>query len=193
MRSTDFCTPKLSNSSTPASPFPSAAAPFSRKSPFGLSRNGTALVPKPCGLVLVHAKRLLSRSRSARPWTLEAGTRQLGPPDANEAGEDCASHRNPHFDGQSSASQGRCLPLIATVVTISDTPVASSELIGAELAGASFRALAERPPRPVPRGPCERRALSRSEVSSIARWPRNPLAPKCERTQGTSADGAALT
>jgi len=30
------------------------------------------------------------------------------------------------------------------------------------------RAVARRPPRPVPRGPCERRALSRSEVPSVA-------------------------
>jgi len=130
MRPTDFCTPKPSNSSTRASPSPSAAILSPREVPFGALTRGPHSY-RALRLVLVHAKRLLSRSRFARPKTREAGTGQLGPPDANEAGESRGSQRDPHFDGRASAARGRCLPSCAAAVTVSDTPVASSVLVGA--------------------------------------------------------------
>jgi hypothetical protein len=127
--------------------------------------------------VLVHAN-VFFALRFARPKTRGAGTGQLGPTDANETGESRGSQRDSHFDGQASATRGRCLPPCAFAETVSGTPVASSELMGSGSLLRSPLHLARRPPRPVPRGPCERRSLSRSKVPSVVRG-----APQPARTE----------
>jgi len=112
-----------------ASPFPSVAILDPRKAPFGdLRGNRTRTEPRgSCSFTRnVH----FSRSRFARPETCGAGTGQLGPPDANEAGENRGSQRDPHFDDRTSVTRGRCLPSCETVTIVSDTPVASSSLVG---------------------------------------------------------------
>jgi len=61
------------------------------------------------------------------------GSGQLGSPDTNETGEDRGSQRDPHFDSHANVTRGRFLPSCSTAMTISDTPVASSVLVSADL------------------------------------------------------------
>jgi len=168
MRPIDFCTPKPFNSSTRAnSPLPSAAILGPCQSCLSAPLLGDRTRAEPCGSCSFTRNVLSSRYRFARPRTCEAGIGQLGPTDANEAGESRGSQRDPHFDDQANVTRGRCLPSCEIAMTVSDTPVASSALVGPGRSRET-QTLARRPPRPVPRGPCERRALSRSEVPSTA-------------------------
>jgi len=129
MRPIDFCTPKPSNSSTRAIADSQRCDPKSTRRSFRPLARGS-LSYRALRLVLVHAKRLFSRSSSTSPRTCGADTRQLGPPDANEAGGSRGSQRDPHFSGRAKGTRGRFLPLRATATTASGTPVASSVLVG---------------------------------------------------------------
>jgi len=174
MRPTDFCTPKQSNSSTLASPLPSVAILIPRPEPFGARARGPHSY-RALRLVPVHAKRPLfalplresgdsrSRHRAARATRCERGW-------GESRFTTRSSLRRPYERHAGAFSS----PVRATVTTVSGTPVASSVLVGAGLALGELHAVARRPPRPVPRGPCERRALSRSEVPSAAGRPTQP-------------------
>jgi hypothetical protein len=154
MRPIDFSTPKHSNSSTRASPFPSAATVFERASRPTLAPSHSFRALR---LVLVHAKRLLSRSPFARR-TRKRGREERapagsGPSDADEAGEHRGSRHDAHFDGPEKVGTGRCLPRGSFWEAVSGTPVASLRLAMRRLRGRS-RSF-EGPPRSVPRAPCE--------------------------------------
>jgi len=87
----------------------------------------------------------------------------------NEAGEDRASRRGPHFGARTSIHAGRSLPHGFADPLASGAPVASfdSSIAGSLRVQASFANRGRRPPRSVPRGPRERRAHPRSGASSI--------------------------
>ena len=104
--------------------------------------------------------------RSARPEdSVKRAPGSSGPPDANEAGENRASRRGPHF-GAGRLSRGGVFFRRVKI----EIPVASDTLVASSLplCGRFFRprTRARRPPRPVPRGPRERRAHRRSRVPS---------------------------
>jgi len=107
-------------------------------------------------------------SRPCPPVRRRAGKApgSSGPPDANEAGENRASRRDSHFGNRSCAYAVAFSSAARARTPASGISVASSELVsvGRE---AMVRAVARRPPRPVPRGPRERRALPRSEMPSL--------------------------
>jgi len=114
------------------SPFPSAAILLPRDAPHGAPpgdhsrtepRGSCSFTRNVSFRVLPHSPRARERVKMR-----EAGTGQLGSPDANEAGGNRGSQRDSHFDGRASALRGRCLPSIAIAVTVSDTSVASSSL-----------------------------------------------------------------
>jgi len=103
------------------------SAPWFRPRPSGV-RAGVALVPR-------LSPRAHSRSvYCAPPHASEdarGGTGRLGPPDANEAGENRVSRRDSHF-GDRAGERARAFSSAAlSVTTASDTPVASSELVSA--------------------------------------------------------------
>jgi len=158
------------NSSTRASPFPGAAAIWRCLSAIVRRR---ALVPEPRGSVLVHANVSFAR-RPARPKTGGAGTGKLGAARCERGrGESRFTARLPlwrpddsHAAAFSSAvrnrkteRQGHPCRLLRAVRARRVFP---------------FRARARRPPRPVPRGPRERRAHLRSRVPSIDRCRAHP-------------------
>jgi len=110
-----------------------------------------------------------SSSRTASPVRRRANQAPggSGPPDADETGENHASRRDPHFDDRTidhgaAFSSASCAGYRSPLTPLSPPP--------SSLAWAAFPAVqtvARRSPRPVPRGPRERRAHSRSGVSSI--------------------------
>jgi len=127
MRPIDFCTPKHSNSSTRASPFPSAATVFDRASRPALTP--IALVPSLAARA--HPReRVFFRappSRIARKRGCEerapAGS---GPSGAGKAGEHRGSRHDAHFDGPKKVgAQGVVFPTAPSEKAVSDTPVAS--------------------------------------------------------------------
>jgi len=193
MRPTDFCTPKPFKLEHPwLRRFP-ALRPFVPVAYLSVPSRGSRTRTEPCGScsftrnVFFRAPATLVRGRA------EQASGSSGPTDANEAGENRGSQRDPHFDGRASAARGRCLPSCAIAVTVSDTPVASFVLLGVKVAVAistlwlegrqgRFRGGSVKSVRfPDPR------CLPSPEIS------RNPAAPKCVRTRGTSFDRSALT
>jgi len=88
-----------------------------------------------------------------------------GPPDANEAGEDRASRRGPHFGARTIVTRWRFLPP-CEIETLSPLTPLSPPSCRCAGAFSRPRTRARRPPRPVPRGPRERRAHCRSRVPS---------------------------
>jgi hypothetical protein len=126
----DFCTPKPFNSSTRANRrFPALRPLIHTSAPFGvLHGNPTRTEPRgSCSFTRNVSFRALA---FAGPKTDSASTGQLGPPDANEAGESRGSQRDSHFDGRASDARGRFLPPRATDMTVSGTSVASSVALG---------------------------------------------------------------
>jgi len=172
MRSTDFCTPKPFHQSTRGSRrFPSAA-PFAAA--FGVASGRS----RPGAF----RRRARPRERldrrpfaccffSSFPPGFPQGRRRnrasgsSGPPDANEAGEKCASRRASHFGARIFAHRGVVFPPANRSVRLWH----SCRLLRLVRCGLASETLtrARRPPRPVPRGPRERRALPRSRVPSI--------------------------
>jgi len=121
---------------------------------------------EPCG-PCPFTRNVFFHATLQRSGGLHSGTGQLGLPDTNETGEDRGSQRNPHFDDQASTIERALSSLKRDRCAASDTPVASFALW--VRSRCRLHTVARRPPRPVPRGPCERRALSRSKVSSVCR------------------------
>jgi len=173
MRPTDFCTPKQSNSSTLASPLPSVAILIPRPEPFGARAWGPHSY-RALRLVPVHAKRPLfalplresgdsrSRHRAARATRCERGWGESRFTTRSSLRRPCERHAGAF----SSPVRDRY-----------DRLWHPCRLLRARWRGPAlgeFHAVARRPPRPVPRGPCDRRALSRSEVPSAAGRPMQP-------------------
>jgi hypothetical protein len=165
MRPTDFCTPKHSNSNTHASPLPSAARLGSAGGLSAPSRG--SLSYRTFRLVLVLAKRLLFAPLPARPKTRGKGTGKLGAARCERGwGESRFTARLP--------LRQPLVRLRGGVFFRRARPNAClwhlCRLLRARERGsrkAIVRAVARRPPRPVPRGPRERRALPRSEMPSL--------------------------
>jgi len=164
MRPIDFCTPNHSNSNTLTSSLPSAARSIrvrpcdpararSRTEPFGscpFTRKVFFRAP------LRSSEDARGRHREARGRPVRT---RLGRIAFHGATPTSAVARCAHAVAFSSAARARTPP--------SGISVASSELVSAGSLSDS-RAVARRPPRPVPRGPRERRALPRSEIPSVA-------------------------
>jgi len=162
MRPTDFCTPKQLR----------LEYPWLRRVPVQRS-HARALQRRPWMLSFRGLRLVLTRAASRRvprshPKTGERAPRGSGPLDASETGEDRVSRRDPHFSDRSMRSARLRFFRASDRSTTSDIPVASSvrSLVDARCA---LDARARRPPRSVPRGPRERRALLRPEMPSIAR------------------------
>jgi len=91
-----------------------------------------------------------------------------GPTGTIEAGESSASRRSPHFGARPAFSRGvDSSSAKSPTPTASGIPVASSFPLARARVFIEHRALVRRPPRPVPRGPRERRALLRPRMPSI--------------------------
>jgi len=168
MRPIDFCTPKPLQLEHPCFVASQRSDPSRRERPCSALVPGSiALIPSLPARARSRENVFFSRSRFARPKTCEAGTGGSGPHDANETGEDRGSQRDPRFDGHASAARGRSLPSRARRVAASDTPVASSALVG--VGRDAYPRRGSEAAETGSAGPCERRALSRSEVPSIVR------------------------
>lgn len=155
MRPIDFCTPKHSDSSTRASPFPSVATVVERNLAARPRDNRTH--SESCDSCSSTRKRLLSRSpflHRTRACLQEGVTGWLG---AIRCGRGRGaswfttrrSLRRPREGGRA----GRCFPRGSFRETASDTPVAS--LRPRPLPLTRTRCVFEGPPRSVPRAPCE--------------------------------------
>jgi hypothetical protein len=160
MRPTDVCTPKHLTRALVLRRFP-VQLPCARR----LS-TPSALVPR-------LAPRARSRdvaSRAVPPSGDEGpGTEGLG---ATRCKRDRGGSR---FTTRSSlrrpcrfVARGMIAPRAGPSEAVPDIPVASSAPLPFDRG--AIAAWARRPPRPVPRGPRERRALPRSEMSSIVRF-----------------------
>jgi hypothetical protein len=120
------------------------------------------------GLRLVPTRPASRRVPPLRPKTKDQASRSSGPLDANETGENRVSRRDPHFGDPILRTCGVVLPrarLVDPPLT-SLSPPPCCPLVESRLA---IDASTRRPPRSVPRGPRERRALLRPEMSFIAR------------------------
>lgn len=193
MRPIDFCTPKplLEHSCSVASQrcdrFSSNAHPCGARCP------RVALVPEPCGSVLAHANVFFACS-PARPKTRGAGTGKLGAARCRLRLGRTALH-GAFPTSALGRSCGRAFSSLAreSDPLASDTPVASSVAFARAPLGNS-RVVLRRPPRPVPRGPRERRAHSRSRVPSVdSSRARIPAAQKHGRNHAAFSGDAALT
>jgi hypothetical protein len=133
---------------------------------FRRPRGGRSL-PGPCDPC--PSSRTVCLSRPSPPVRRRAGRPpgSSGPPDANETGENRVSRRDSHFGDRCERGAVALSSTERVRVTTSDTPVASSLLVSVARFWRCPRRVARRPPRPVPRGPRERRALPRSRVSSF--------------------------
>jgi hypothetical protein len=179
MRPTDFCTPKLLVTRVPVlRRFPAlrSHARALQRRPWMLSFRGLRLVPTHTASRCVPA---------ARPRARDRAPRGSGPLDASETGENRVSRRDPHFDDHWMRCARRDSSARTIRAAISDIPVASSEHSLFE-SWLRFGASARRPPRSVPRGPRERRALPRSKMSSIARSRSLSPAPKRDQPERPS-------
>jgi hypothetical protein len=174
MRPIDFCTPNHSNSNTLTSSLPSAARSIRVRPcdpPRACSRT------EPCGSCpftrKVFFRAPLRPSEDARGRHREARGRpvrtRLGRIAFHGATPTSAFARCAYAVAFSSAARAR--------TPASGTSVASSELVSTGSLSDSH-AVARRPPRSVPRGPRERRALPRSEMPSVASCLAQPTAPK---------------
>jgi len=102
-----------------------------------------------------------------RPKTKERASRSSGPLGASETGENRVSRRDPHFGDRRCETCGVDSSARPNRATTSDIPVASS--VCSLRIAMRFDGRTRRPPRSVPRGPRERRALLRPEMPSIVR------------------------
>jgi len=144
--------------------FPTQRSLNSTRSPFG-SRAADSLSSRGSRLVLVHASSV--RVPPVRPKTIGAGNGGLGAARCYEAGGGRVSRRDAHFGAHpgarkaalSSAERDRDARLWHLCRLLRPCAPASRSSRGS--------APVRRPPRLVPRGPRERRALSRSEMPSI--------------------------
>jgi len=168
MRPTDFCTPKHSNLEHPCFAASQRSVPWIRGGPFG-ALAGLALVPN-------LSARARSRETSsfaplpARPKTRGKGTGKLGAARCERGwGESRFTARLPlrqplvRLRGGVFFRRARpnaCLWHLCRLLRARER--GSREAI--------VRAVARRPPRPVPRGPRERRALPRSEMPSLGSY-----------------------
>src|SRR5580658_9581333 len=110
MRPIDFCTPKpfqLEHSYFVVSQRYDRPVRFAS---FVTLRPRVALVPEPCGSVLVHANVCSSRAASPVRRRANQAPGGSGPPDANEAGGNHASRRGSHFGDRTVFTRWRFLP-----------------------------------------------------------------------------------
>jgi hypothetical protein len=119
------------------------------------------------GLRLVLTRAASRRVPPLRPKTKDRASRSSGPLDASETGENRVSRRDPHFGDPLVRARGIDSSACSTVRPTSDIPVAS--FVRLLVDRAAIDASVRRPPRSVPRGPRERRALLRPEMPSIVR------------------------
>jgi len=191
MRPIDFCTPKQSNSSTPTSSLPGAAISNPCEEPLGVPVQ-EPLSYRALRLVLVHAKRLSSRSSFARPETREADTGWLGAVRCERGrGGSRFTTRSPlrrPFDGYARALSSPASDRIAA----SDTPVASSALVSVGRAMRSTLWLGGRRDR-FRGGPVKGVRFPDPRCLPSRDTPCNPAAPKCGRTHDAFFDHPALT
>jgi hypothetical protein len=173
MRPIDFCTPKpfqLEHSCSAVSqrsdrPVRCASFVARHRGPLS-SRNPSA----PCSFARTS---LFARSPLVRRRARQAPVGS-GPSDANEAGENLASRRDSRFGDRRCSREGVFFRRVSSIPTAADTPVASSAPYAWLRFSSNLQAFARRPPRPVPRGPRERRALCRSRVPSADRHDAHP-------------------
>jgi hypothetical protein len=135
---------------------------------------GATLVPEPFGSVLVRANvsfRALPRSsEDAR------GRHRLarGRPMRTRPGRISLHGVIPTSATGRCSREGVFFRRVSSIPTASDTLVASSAPYAWLRFSSNLQAFARRPPRPVPRGPRERRALCRSRVPSADRHDAHP-------------------
>jgi len=152
-----------SHSSTRTSSPPSAAA-MSRAAPFGGARGGSLSsrnLAAPCSTTRTSRSRaapVVAKMCDARGRRLRA----RGRPTQTRLGRTALHGAFPTSALGRSAARALSSLVFESIPLASDTPVASSELMSV-----GAHAVARRPPRPVPRGPRERRAHSRSRVPSV--------------------------
>jgi len=167
MRPIDLCTPKPFHSSTRTSSLPSAAALLARR--LSAAREGRS---RPGTLRLRARPRerpfrvLLRGSEDARGRRLRA----RGRPTQTRLGRTALHGALPTSAPGRSRARALSSLVLESIPLASGTPVASSELMSV-----GFHAVARRPPRPVPRGPRERRAHSRSRVPSAVSRHSHPV------------------
>jgi hypothetical protein len=171
MRPIDFCTPKPSQ-------LEHSCFAVSRRSghlamPFG-DRAKARSRPGAARLRARPRERLFSRAAPPVRRRACRAPGSSGPPDANEAGENRASRRDSRFGNRTILTRRRFLPPCEI-----ETPIAAGTLVASSAPFCTrrvfpFRARARRPPRPVPRGPRERRAHLRSRVPSTDRCRAHP-------------------
>jgi len=183
----------ISNSSTLASPFPSAAT-VSRGSLAASSRADHTRT-EPCGSCSFTRNVFLSRSPFARPKTREEGTVWLGAIRCERGrGVSRFTTRHPLRRPHERCAGGVFFPLGGAVMSVSDTPVASSWLVGVGTLDATLFS-------PWPRG---RQDRFRGGLVKGVRFPdprclpslsttHNPPAPRCEQTCDALFVAAALT
>jgi len=152
--------------------------PAQRPSPCDAFRRRprTALVPEPRGSVPVHANVCSSRATSHVRRRAAQAPGGSGPPDANEAGEIRASRREPHLGDRTILTRRRFLPPCEIEDRAPLTPLSPPPSPRPGSLFFEHCARARRPPRPVLRGPRERRALCRSGVPSAGRREHAPRA-----------------
>jgi len=192
MRPTDFCTPK---------PFQLEHSCFasSQRGSLGFSRDvfrrpvETARPPSSRALRLVPSRATVFFARCfARPKTAERGTGWLGPPDARRGwGESRFTTRIPLRRAMGERAEAYCSSARHRTRHLWHP----CRLLRARVEGRSHDSLAfaRRPPRPVPRGPREGRALPRSKVPSVGSRHAHPAAPKRGRNHAAFFDRPALT
>jgi len=141
---------------------------FARARPFGDTRGCSR--SEACASCSLARRRAACRPSARRlaPEDERSGIERLGPLDASETGEDRVSRRDPHFGDPFVRACGVDSSARSIEQPTSDIPVASSEALACRIVFA-IDARARRPPRSVPRGPRERRALLRPEMPSIVR------------------------
>jgi len=184
MRPIDFCTPKHSNSSTRASPFPSAATVFERASRPALAP--IALVPslaararprETSSFALPFARRRAKRGREERA---PAGS---GPSGADKAGEHRGSRHDAHFDGPRRLARGALSSPWLLLRRPSLTPLSPPFCLRCAAYADALARSKSRQDRFRGRPVNDVRFPDPRCLPPVA-TPRNPPAPECERTHG---------